>query len=154
MLIEWLLNQKSFSSIRKMLEKRIIVGDCAKHIPRRIHDIFDVEFYFLHMYSQYFLRSVLSILFFVFRYQTVTTCGQSCRQCFWLSGWNSLSALTRPQELGHWFCSQNLRLSSGIAFESDCQMTGRGSNLDSNSNQWVAEVLSAPKPNLCGVWIL
>ena len=32
----------------------------------------------------------------------------------------------RPQELGHWFCSQNLRLSSGIAFGGDCQMTCTG----------------------------
>ena len=31
-----------------------------------------------------------------------------------------------PQELGHWFCSQILRLSSRIAFGSDCQMTGAG----------------------------
>ena len=35
---------------------------------------------------------------------------------------------------GHWFCRQNLQLSSGIAFGSDCQMIGRGSNLDSNLN--------------------
>ena len=40
----------------------------------------------------------------------------------------------RPQELGRWFCPLNLRLSSGTAFGSDCQMTGRGSNLDSNLN--------------------
>ena len=40
----------------------------------------------------------------------------------------------QPQELVHWFSSQNLRLSSGIAFGSDFQMTGRGSNLDSNLN--------------------
>ena len=38
------------------------------------------------------------------------------------------------QELDHWFCSQNFRLSSGIAFGSDCQMTWRGSILDSNLN--------------------
>ena len=68
----------------------------------------------------------------------------------------------RPQELGHWFCSQNLRLSSETlaAFGSDCQMTGRGSNLDSNSSsaadQRVVKTLSASKSqnNLCGVWIL
>ena len=38
-----------------------------------------------------------------------------------------------PQELSHssWFCIQNLWLSSGIALGSDCQMTGRGSNLSS-----------------------
>ena len=35
-----------------------------------------------------------------------------------------------PQELGFWFFSQNLWLSSGIAFGSDCQMTCRGLNLD------------------------
>ena len=40
----------------------------------------------------------------------------------------------RPQELGNWISRQNLRLSSGIAFGSDCQMTCRGSNLDSNLN--------------------
>ena len=34
-------------------------------------------------------------------------------------------AWARPQELGHGFCSQNLRLSFGTAFESDCQITGR-----------------------------
>ena len=37
-----------------------------------------------------------------------------------------------PQELGHWFCPLNFRLFSGIAFGSDCQVTCRGSNLDSN----------------------
>ena len=42
-----------------------------------------------------------------------------------------LARPTRPscagallQELGHWFCSQILRLSSGVTFGSDCQMTG------------------------------
>ena len=44
----------------------------------------------------------------------------------------------RPQELSHWLWSQNLpfKLSSGIAYRSlsDCQMTGRGSNFDSNLN--------------------
>ena len=83
-------------------------------------------------------------------------------------------AWARPQDLGHWFCSQNFRLSSGMAFHyaawrktgfrgldlrlgylnvhilalafharwlkmpskfgSDCHMTFRGSNLDSNLN--------------------
>ena len=43
-------------------------------------------------------------------------------------------ARARPQELGHWFCSQNSRMSLGIAFGSDCQIIGRGSNLDSNVN--------------------
>ena len=28
------------------------------------------------------------------------------------------------------FCIQNSQLSSGISFESDCQMTGTGSNLE------------------------
>ena len=32
-----------------------------------------------------------------------------------------------------WFCIQNLRLSSGMAFRCDCQMTGRGLNLDSKT---------------------
>ena len=36
--------------------------------------------------------------------------------------------------LCHWFCRQNLRLSSGKACRNDCKMTGRGSNLDSNLN--------------------
>ena len=48
-----------------------------------------------------------------------------------------------PQELGHWFCSQNLRLSSRIAFGSDFQMTGKGSNLDSNLNS-AAYLLRSP----------
>ena len=65
-----------------------------------------------------------------------------------------------PQELGHWFCSQNLRLSSRIAFGSDCQMSCSGSSLNTNLNsapdQQVLEVLSAPKSQnqVCGVWIL
>ena len=90
---------------------------------------------------------------------------------FWLSNWISIAGVVAPfpqvscagalpQELGHWFCSQNLRLSSGIAFGSDYQMTCRGSNFDSNLNfaAWPLglEVLSALKPqnNPCGVWIL
>ena len=71
-----------------------------------------------------------------------------------------------PKSVAIWFCSNNLRLSSWIAVESACQMTNRGSNLDSNlisaaepPDQWVLEVLSAPKPPnkvqwICGVWIL
>ena len=55
-----------------------------------------------------------------------------------------------PQELCHWIRSQNLRSSSGIAFGSDCQMTSRGSNLDSTwtlpPDQWVVMVLFAIKP--------
>ena len=59
-----------------------------------------------------------------------------------------------------------LRLSSGIAFGSDCQMTRRGLNLDSNLNSaaWPmgCRVLSAQRlwnprikfNKLCGVWIL
>ena len=53
---------------------------------------------------------------------------------------------------------------SRIAYGSDCQMTCRGSNLDSNLNSaaavppdhLVVKILSAPIPqiNLCGVWIL
>ena len=62
-------------------------------------------------------------------------------------------AEARPKELCHWISSQKLRLSSGIAFGSDCQMTCRGSNLDSNLNsaaavppaQRVVQVLSAHK---------
>ena len=55
-----------------------------------------------------------------------------------------------PQELSHWFCSQNLWLSSGIAYRSDCQMTGRGLNLDSilNSASWSRfYLLWSPKIN-------
>ena len=50
----------------------------------------------------------------------------------------------RPAQAGHergpknsaidFQCSQIIQLSSGIAFGSDCQMTGRGSNLESNLN--------------------
>ena len=64
-----------------------------------------------------------------------------------------------PQELGHLFCSRILLLSSGVAFGSDCQMTCRGLNLDSNLNSaaWPmgCRGLSALKTqnNLCWVWI-
>ena len=47
-----------------------------------------------------------------------------------------------PQELSHWLCSQNLRLSSGIALGSDCQMACRGLNLNSN-------LISASWPTSC-----
>ena len=68
------------------------------------------------------------------------------------------SAGNLPQELGHWFCSQKW-LSSGIALESGCQMTCRGSNLDSNLNPaaWPKGCkLPAPESqnSLCVVWIL
>ena len=43
-------------------------------------------------------------------------------------------AAARPEELGNWTSSENLRLSSQIVYGSDCQMTSRGSNLDSNLN--------------------
>ena len=43
-----------------------------------------------------------------------------------------------PQELCHWFCSNNLWLSSGIAFESDCHTICQ----------------MASRNNLCGVWVL
>ena len=52
-----------------------------------------------------------------------------------------------PQELGHCFCSQNLWLSSGMAFGSDCQMTDRGLNLDSNLNS--AALLTSCKGFIC-----
>ena len=78
--------------------------------------------------------------------------------CLSLSIW---CARALPKELCHWFCSQNLRLSSGIAFRSDCRMICRGSNLDSNLNsahcdQPVVKVLSALKSlnKLCWVWNL
>ena len=72
-------------------------------------------------------------------------------------------AWARPQELDHWFCSRNLRLSwmpSGIAFRSDCQMTCRGSNLYSMPpDQRVVEFYLLQNPRIkfnkpCGVWIL
>ena len=54
--------------------------------------------------------------------------------------------------------NQMLWLSFGIAFGSDCKMTGRGSNVDSNLNfdQQDVKVLSVQKPLniLCEVWIL
>ena len=40
--------------------------------------------------------------------------------------WPAQAVRALPQELGHWFCSQNLRLSPRIALVSDCQMTGTG----------------------------
>ena len=64
-----------------------------------------------------------------------------------------------PRALHLIFC-QNLPLSFGIAFGSDCQMTSRGSNFDSNMNfaAWPTDckVLSALKyqDQLCGVEIL
>ena len=36
------------------------------------------------------------------------------------------------RQYGHWFCSQSLQWFSGIAFDSDCQMTCRASALPSN----------------------
>ena len=58
-----------------------------------------------------------------------------------------------PQELGYWFCSQILRLSNGIAFGSDCQMTiwlaGARSWTQTWTlapGQWIVEVLCAQKP--------
>ena len=57
--------------------------------------------------------------------------------CAYLSNqpWFSLNCTgALHQELSHWFCSPSLWLSSGIAFRSDCQVTGRGQNLDSNLN--------------------
>ena len=57
------------------------------------------------------------------------------RPVFVLAGPTSLScAWAIPQELGNWSCSQNLWMSSGIAFWSDSQMTISGSNLESNLN--------------------
>ena len=44
------------------------------------------------------------------------------------------SAAPRARQSWHWFCSQNLRLSSGTEFGSNCQMSDRGSNLNSNLN--------------------
>ena len=40
--------------------------------------------------------------------------------------WPAQAVRALPQELGHWFCSQNLWLSPRIALVSDCQMTGTG----------------------------
>ena len=54
-----------------------------------------------------------------------------------------------PHKLGHWFCSQNLWLSSGKTFGSECQKTGSCSDLKSAT-------VAAPKSEntLCGVWNL
>ena len=60
---------------------------------------------------------------------------------------------TLPQELGDWFCSKNLRLSSGKAFCSDCRwLEDRWGLLP---DQQVVKVLSAPKclDKLCRVWL-
>ena len=57
------------------------------------------------------------------------------RNVFELARPTSLScAAAQPKELGHWFCSQNLWLTSGIAFGNDYQMFCGGLNLDSNLN--------------------
>ena len=50
---------------------------------------------------------------FVLVRPTSPSCAQTPAQC----------AGARPQELGHWFCSQILRLSSRIVFGSHCQTT-------------------------------
>ena len=73
--------------------------------------------------------------------------GMASRDCSLLGNWSQKHSVfvlacptlpscawALPQELGPWFCSQNLWFSSGKAFWSDCQMTGRGSNLDSTWN--------------------
>ena len=58
-----------------------------------------------------------------------------------------------PQKLGFWFCSQNLPLSSQVAFFSDCQILKLEIYRLTNG---LVKVLSAPKSqnNLCGVWIV
>ena len=59
-----------------------------------------------------------------------------------------------PQEFCHWFCSENRWLSSGIAFLSDCHMTGRATQI--SPDQQILKGLSALKclNKLCGIWIL
>ena len=79
--------------------------------------------------------------------------------CACLSYLSSCAGLL-PQKLCHWIFSQSLWLSSWIAFWSDCHMTGRGLNLDSNMNfaSWPmgCKGLSALNSHnkLSGVWIL
>ena len=78
-----------------------------------------------------------------------TPCVCSCHCC----------ASARLQELNHWFCSENLRLSSGTAHGSDCQMTSTGSKLGSNMNSaaWPTSckglICSEILNKMCGVWI-
>ena len=55
-----------------------------------------------------------------------------------------------PREFRHWLSSQNLLLSSGIAFGSDFQMTSKGWNLNLNLNS--ASWLSWPTS--CRCWKL
>ena len=56
-----------------------------------------------------------------------------------------------PQELSRWFCSRNLRLSSRIAFASNCQMACRGLNLTQTwmillPDQWVVKICCSEIP--------
>ena len=48
----------------------------------------------------------------------------------------------------------SLRLSPGTTLGSDCQMTGRGSNFDSNWNSAAWPTVYLLRNNLCGVWLL
>ena len=73
--------ERSFTGItgiRKMLKKK--TKQVLSIAPRLFRSIFDVEFTYVFL----ILLSTVNT-FFVFCYQTVTTCDQSCRQCSWLS---------------------------------------------------------------------
>ena len=65
-----------------------------------------------------------------------------------------------PQGLGHWFCPQNLRLTSGTAFREIARWPAGAWTWTQTwtvpPDQRVVKVLSAPKPQnkLCGVSIL
>ena len=66
-----------------------------------------------------------------------------------LARWTRLCcAGARPKVRCNWICSQNLRLSSGTGFGSNCQMTDRGSNLDPNFNSaaWLTSCKDLPAP--------
>ena len=82
-------------------------------------------------------------------------------QCLCMPVWPAQAVQERcHKSLAFDFAVKTFDCSSGIAFGSNCQMIGRGLNLDSNLNsapdQLVVKVLSALMclNNLCGVWIL
>ena len=82
-------------------------------------------------------------------HKALTPCVCACQT-------NLSCATTLPQKISHWFFSQNLSLSSGTAFRHDCQITNRGSNLDSNlkTAAWLMRSAQKSLSNLCGKWIL
>ena len=73
--------------------------------------------------------------------------------------------LLKSSQLCHWFCSQNLWLSPGKTFRSNCQMTCRCKNVDSNLNSaaWAmgcgcSRILLLVQfrqgvPQICHLWV-